>query len=109
MLTDSQVIEEWRRRRSTTWRAIRIALAVLCICGLAFWYLARTPAYDQSAFQLIASFIVFGALSAAALVVIFRTNKLYRCPRCNEVPGYDGWPLHPETCARCNAVLRDTR
>jgi hypothetical protein len=108
MLTDAQVIEEWKRRRSTTWQATRIALAVLLISGGTLWYLARTAASDMSGTQLLASFLMLCVLFVAALVVIVRTNKLYRCPRCNDVPGYDGWPVNPERCARCNAVLRDS-
>jgi len=107
MLTDAQVIAEWKRRRSTTWRAIRLALAVLLISAGAFWYLAGTSGAEVSGWRLLAGFLSFGVLIVAMLAVILCMNKLYRCPRCNEVPDYDGWPVNPERCARCNAVLRD--
>jgi hypothetical protein len=107
MLTDAQVIEEWKRRRSTTWQATRIAISIALISGGALWYLAGTAASDMSGTQLLATFLISCVLFVAAFVVIVRTNKLYRCPRCNDVPGYDGWPVNPERCSRCNAVLRN--
>ena len=119
MLTDAQVIEEWRQRRSSTWRAIRVALTISVICGGAFWYLAKTPASAMNGTQLLATFAIFCALGTAMLVVIFRTNRLYRCPRCDSVPmgewaafgsgpfGYEsGVALNPKRCASCGAVLR---
>jgi hypothetical protein len=122
MLTDAQVLSEWKRRRSTTWRGIRVALLVLFIAGCAFWYLARTPTSEMSGTQLVLSFAIFVALGIAMLVVIFRLNRLYRCPRCNTVPmgawsevgpgsiGYEsGVALNPHRCSGCGAVLREPR
>src|SRR6187431_509290 len=107
MLTDAQVVAEWERRQSSTWRAIRIALALLLISAIAFWYFAATSESELPGWQLLAGFLSFGVLLCAMLVVIVRTNKLYRCPRCNEIPGYDGWPINPRRCERCNVLLRD--
>jgi ribosomal protein S27AE len=120
--TDAQVIGEWRRRRAATWRAIRIAMAFVLISGATFWILARTPASDMNGVELIASFLAILVLGINFLVVIFRTNKLYRCPRCNSVPmaewssvgpgsiGYEwGLALNPERCSNCGAVLRESR
>jgi hypothetical protein len=119
MFTDAQVIAEWDRRRSATWRAIRWALAVLVISSIAFWYLAKTPASEMDGTQLITTFAIFLVLGIAMLLVIFRTNKLYRCPRCNSVPmgewsslgpgsiGYEsGVALNPTSCSKCGARLR---
>jgi Na+/melibiose symporter-like transporter len=121
MLTDAQVLTEWKRRRSTTWRAVRLALAVIFISGFAFWYMARTPAPEMNGVQLLVTFLVFCVLGIAMLVVIFRVNRLYRCPRCNTVPmgewtslgpdsvGYEsGVALNPQRCSKCGAVLRDS-
>ena len=122
MLTDAQVLSEWNRRRSTTWRAIRAALLALLALGCAFWFMAQTPAPEMSGTQLVLTFAIFVALGIAALVVIFRVNKLYRCPRCNTVPtgksfdlgtgsiGYrSGVALNPHRCSKCGAVLREPR
>ena len=121
MLTDAQVLTEWKRRRTTTWRAIRVALLVLFICGCAFWYLTQTPAPEMNGTQFLLSFLIFCALGTAMLVVIFRVNRLYRCPRCNTVPmgewstlgpgsiGYEsGVALNPQRCSKCGAVLRES-
>ena len=122
MLTDAQVLSEWKRRRSTTWRAIRIALLVCLVAGCAFWYLAQTPMPEMSGAQLIVSFGIFGALVIAMLVAIFRVMRLYRCPRCNTVPmgewsdlgpgsiGHESdVALNPHKCAKCGSVLREPR
>lgn len=122
MLTDAQLLSEWKRRRSTTWRAIRVALLVLFISGCAFWYLARTPTPEMNGTQLVLLFAIFVALGIAMLVVIFRVNRLYRCPRCNTVPmgewsefgpgsiGHEtGVALNPRKCSRCGAVLKESR
>ena len=122
MLTDAQVLSEWKLRRSTTWRAIRVALLVLSIGGCAFWYLAQTPAPEMNVAQFVLSLAIFVALFTATLVVVFRVNRLYRCPRCNAVPrgrwfepGPDsialesGVALNPEKCLKCGAVLREPR
>ena len=122
MLTDAQVLSEWNRRRSTTWRAIRVALLVLFISGCAFWYLARTPAPEMNGTQLVLSFAVLVASGIAMVVVVFRVNRLYRCPRCNTVPmgewselgpgsiGYEsGVAVNPRTSSKCGAVLRAPR
>jgi hypothetical protein len=108
MLTDAQIITEWKRRRDATWRAIRLALVVLVVTGAGFWYLSETPMSEMTGTRLLLSLLNFCILGAAALVLIFRMNKLYRCPKCNEVPGYDGWPVNPRRCERCNAVLRNS-
>jgi len=120
MLTDAQVIVQWRRRRSDAWRAIRIALAALFISGAAFWYLARTPASDMNGAQLLICVLLLFVLGIATLLVIFRTNRLYRCPRCNTVPmgnwstlgpssfGFEsGVALNPKRCSKCGALLRE--
>ena len=122
MLTDTQVLTEWKRRRSLTWRAIKVPLAIVVISGCAFWYFARTPAPEMTGAQLLITFLVFGVLFIAMLVAIFRVNRLYRCPRCNTVPmgtwstlgpysfGYhSGVAANPHKCSKCGAVLREPR
>jgi hypothetical protein len=106
MLTDAQVVTEWRRRRDAAWRAIRISLFVLLVSGAGFWYVSRAPTSEMTGTQLLVSLLAFCVFGIAMIVVIVRANRLYRCPRCNEVPGYDGWPVNPERCERCNATLR---
>jgi len=119
MLTDAQVIAEWKLRRSVTWQAIRLSLAICVACGVAFWYLARTPASEMSGRQLLTTFVTFCVLGVAMLVVIIRTNKLYRCPRCNSVPKgawstsgpatyglHSGVALNPKRCGTCGVVLQ---
>ena len=118
-VTDSEVVAEWKRRRSTTWRAIRIALLVFAIAGGAFWFPARTSAYDMTGRQLLITFSIFLVCALAACMVIFRTKRLYRCPRCNTVPmgasstsGQGsfsfrfGVELNPTRCPNCGANLR---
>ena len=106
MLTEAQVIAEWSRRQSAAWRAIRIPLVVLVAAAGGFWYVMRTPTSDMSGVQLLASLLIFCAFGGAMLLAILRTLKLYRCPRCNELPGDDGVALFPKRCPKCNAVLR---
>ena len=111
MLTDAQVLAEWKRRRTATWRAIRFALSVLGISGGAFWYLASTPGSDMTGWQLLATFLIFIAMAVVMLVVITRTLRNYRCPRCNSVllDSYEsGIVLNPKQCGRCSAVLRES-
>jgi hypothetical protein len=121
MLTDAQVISEWDRRRKTTWRGIRVAVATCVASGCAFWYLARTPAADMSGTELLITFTLFLVLAVAMVLIIFRTNKLYRCPRCNSVPRgtwsdfgpasfgfHSGVALDPKRCPNCGATLRNS-
>ena len=118
-LTERQILEEWQNRRSATWRATRFWLFIVAICGVTFWYLAKTPANDMTGPQLLATFSVFILLMVAVLAVIFRTQKLFRCPSCNAVPRatwatfgptslgiHSGIPLNPEHCSNCGARLR---
>jgi hypothetical protein len=120
MLTDTQVISEWDRRCKTTWRAIRLAVGTCLASGATFWYLARTPAADMSGAELIAVFSLFLVLAVSMLVIIFRTRKLYRCPRCNSVPQgtwsefgptsfglHSGISINPKRCPTCGATLQD--
>jgi hypothetical protein len=120
MLTDAQVISEWDRRRKITWRAIRLAVAICLASGGTFWYLARTPAADMSGIELIATFSVFLVLAVGMVVIILRTRKLYRCPRCNSVPQgtwseigpasfgfHSGISINPKRCPTCGATLKD--
>src|SRR5688572_12236235 len=108
MLTDAQVIAEWKKRRLATWRGIRVAIVLMLAAGAGFGCLLKTPTAEMSATQLAASFLVFLVLALAMVVAILRTNKLYRCPRCNEVPADDGVLLFPKHCPKCNAVLQSS-
>ena len=108
MLTDAQVIAEWKRRRLATWRGIRVSLVIMLAAGAGFWYLLKTPTAEMSGTQLVASFLVFLMFALAMVVAILRTNKLYRCPRCNEVPADDGVLLFPKRCPKCNAVFQSS-
>ena len=109
LLTDAQVIPEWKRRRSITWRSIRFPLVILIVSGIAFWYEMRTPASEMTGTQLLASFLIFGVLGVSMIVVIVRVSRLYRCPRCDSVvmDSESGIPLNPKRCGKCQAVLRD--
>ena len=119
MLTDSQVLTEWSRRRSATWRAVRIWLLLAVVAGLVFAYLARTPVSDMGGSALLGMFLDFILLMISMLVVILRTNSLYRCPKCNAVPmgkwsllgpssfGFrSGVALDPDRCPNCGVTLR---
>jgi hypothetical protein len=120
VLTDAQVISEWGRRRKATWRAIRLAVATCLASGGIFWYLARTPAADMSGIELIATFSLFLVLAVGMVVIIVRTRKLYRCPRCNSVPQgtwsefgstsfgfHSGISINPKRCPTCSATLQE--
>ena len=107
MLTDAQVFSEWKRRREATWRATIVPYLVAITASIAFWFLSRVPFDEMTRAQFISTMMVFAIDVVAVLMVIHRTHKFYRCPRCNSFPSYGGvWTVNPERCGKCSAFLR---
>jgi hypothetical protein len=108
-------VEEFGRRRSATWRAVRWWLLTLVFAGVYFAYRANQDPTDFNVPTMVSFVLMMGSLLAA----IFAINRRYRCPRCEMVPMMDsksvgldsfsferGVDLSPSVCGNCGARLK---
>ena len=115
MLTDTQVITEFQRWRAATLRATWIWLLLFVICFGIFGHFVKTA--DLTLTQVRVMFSSFAIGGFSLIVVTFRVNRLYRCPRCEAVPRGTWGPrpawlrkcggvaLFPERCPNCGVRL----
>jgi hypothetical protein len=111
--------EEFRERRSRTWRAVRWWIPVGIAAGIAFALVpgGEDRAISQNEFTFMMGCFVVVALSI--IMMIGAVTKHYRCPNCNKIPmtgsfkaGMGGISyrrsvdLNPTECPNCGALLK---
>jgi len=87
-------IAEFQRSRSS-WLRRAMPFMVLFFMGAVI--AVSTTRYEIGAYLGLVSFVGWS----------YFTWRLYRCPRCNKIPGADdGVALNPKFCRNCGAQLR---
>jgi hypothetical protein len=102
-----------------TWRATRFWILLAVAAGLCFFALPKGSDADMTETEFTLNLLCFVVLGISMCVVIFAVRRLYRCPRCNNIPmsgwgtagpyavGYKyGVDLNPSICTTCHAKLR---
>lgn len=113
------VSEQFRQRRSQTWRAVRWWLPIGAIAGVTFAFIpgGTDRALSQTEFTFMMGCFLLVALSI--IMLIRGVLTYYRCPNCNEIPmtssfsaGSGGLSyrravdLNPLECSHCGARLK---
>lgn len=119
MATVTDASEEFRLRRSRTWRAVRWWIPLALLAGIAFALVpgGEDRAISQNEFTFMMGCFVLVALSI--IMMIRAVTRHYRCPNCNEIPmtgsfkaGMSGISyrrsvdLNPAECSNCGALLK---
>jgi hypothetical protein len=116
MTPDGSIAQEFQRRRLATWRAVRwwLLTAAIALVGIV-WIAAGTVDAPTTR----AGTLLLLLVSMCMAITYYRVRKLYRCPRCNEVPTRTafGWrdefgreandvQWNPAECPACHASFR---
>ena len=112
--------DEFRRRRTRTWRAVRWWLLIGVLAGICFAVVPGGSDRELSQAEFTFMMICF---SVAAVSIIFLIRGIlthYRCPKCGQIPmtssvqaGASGISyrrsvdLNPMECSHCGARLKD--
>jgi hypothetical protein len=100
-----------------TWRATRLWLGLEAAALVAFVLTTRGRAADMSEARFTFSLVCLVLAMGLFLVVYLAIQRLYRCPKCDQVP-YSfrnqtdsglfsrGLLLNPRSCPTCGAILR---
>jgi len=112
------VSDEFRLRRTRTWRAVRWWLLAGILAGIVFAFVpgGTDRAISQTEFTLMMA--CFFLVALCIILLIRGILKYYRCPNCNEIPmtssfragggGFSyrrGVDLNPVECSHCGARL----
>lgn len=118
MNPDLDVSEQFRQRRSRTWRAVRWWLPIGAIAGVTFAFVpgGTDRTLTQAEFTLM--MVCFSIVALSIIMLIRGILTHYRCPNCNEIPmtssfkagagGFSyrrGVDLNPVECSHCGARL----
>jgi hypothetical protein len=111
------IAQEFQRRRLATWRAVRWWLLTAAIALVGMVRIAAGT-FDATTTEVGSLLLLLVSLCLA--ITYCRVRKLYRCPRCNEVPTRTafGWrdefgreakdvQWNPAECPACHASLRE--
>ena len=98
------VIEFQKRRKKTLYQAVIPGLAGFAVSLLTI-AISGKQLDETSTIIVLLGFLTFAG-------GIINTNRLYRCPNCenvvvNKSGGHSHMPIDPEHCPRCDAVLKD--
>jgi hypothetical protein len=83
MALQDPIALEFQRRRRATWRAIRWWLFAAAVGLLALVYIAAHP-FDANTTRI--GSVILLMVSVCLFISYVQIRRLYRCPRCNEVP-----------------------
>ena len=116
MASLGSVAAEFQRRRKATWRAIRLWLMVVAACLISMIWIALSF-IGENGIKLGSLLLLLVCL--LLWIIHAKVRRLYRCPRCNQVPivTVPGWRnelgsepkdvvWNPSECPTCYATLR---
>ena len=116
MTKEGSIAQEFQRRREATWRAIRWWILIGALALVAMILIA-TGTFDATT-TLVGSLMLL-LLLVCLVAIYFRVHKLYRYPRCENIPTKTvlGWrdefgreptdvQWNPAECPACHARLR---
>lgn len=116
MSLQESIAVEFQRRRRATWRAIRewVLGAAIGLVGLVY---IAAGSFDAGTARIGSVVLLF--VSLCLLICYVQVRRLYRCPRCNQVPTRTvfGWrdefgteakdvQWNPAECPECHARLK---
>jgi hypothetical protein len=118
MLSEREIIEEFKRRRAETWAASKYWL-LLAIAGFAGGAFIGDLNQDSSPKLWKWGTLFFSLVFVSVLRLVFVVRASYRCPACGEIPMQgsallgpgsfgveEGVALSPSRCSNCGVRLK---